>query len=104
MGKYGLGNTMRKCKQDFIFLNPARNSVGKTLLLLQFYILSFVTIIVETISSKHTELKLLNSRHTDYKQNISLFAQVTHRHTSSAPAAAACGFPRDDGDHRGVRE
>lgn len=54
MGKYGLGNTMRKCKQDFIFLNPASKNVGKILLLLQFYILSFVTIIVETISSKHT--------------------------------------------------
>lgn len=29
MGTYALGNTMRKCKQDFIFLNPANKRCGK---------------------------------------------------------------------------
>lgn len=39
----------------FYFSYPSKQkSAGKILLLLQFYILSFVTIIVETISSKQT--------------------------------------------------
>lgn len=56
MGTHGLGETQcGNASKILFFLTQQTNDAGNILLLLQFYILSFVTIIVEkksTISSK----------------------------------------------------
>lgn len=86
MGTYGLGNTMRKCKQDFIFLNPANKRCGKHFITITvlYFILCYYYCREEKVLYLVSLLikNFLTARHTDYKK-ILLFCA---RNTSAAAA------------------
>lgn len=81
MGTYGLGNTMRKCKQDFIFLNPANKRCGKhfiTITVLYFILCYYYCREKKVLYLVSLLIKnFLTARHTDYKK-ILLFLRKKH--------------------------